>query len=184
MSTKVHVIGVGMVPFQKPGQSEDYPEMSRKAMAAALDDAAIPFTDVQQAYVGYVYGESTCGQRAVYQMGRTGIPIFNVNNNCSTGSSALFLAYQLVRSGQVHCALALGFEKMQRGSLVSQFTDRTNPMDRHVEMMSEVVEMEASPIAAQMFGNAGREHMQKYGTKPEHLAKIAEKNHRHSVHNP
>lgn len=44
--------------------------------------------------------------------------------------------------------------------------------------------MDASPITAQMFGNAGIEHMKKYGTKPEHFAKIAYKNHLHSVNNP
>ena len=65
-------------------------------------------------------GDSTCGQRALYQVGLTGIPIFNVNNNCATGSSALFMANQLVAGGMADCVLALGFEKMQRGSLTSQ----------------------------------------------------------------
>ena len=67
-----------------------------------------------------VAGDSTCGQRALYPVGMTGIPIINVNNNCATGSSALYLAFQAIRGGQTHCALALGFEKMQRGSLSSQ----------------------------------------------------------------
>jgi sterol carrier protein 2 len=82
--------------------------------------------------VGYVYGDSTCGQRALYEIGVTGIPVYNVNNNCSTGSSALFIAKQLVEGGISECALALGFEKMERGSLASKFTDRTNPMDKHM----------------------------------------------------
>ncbi|XP_037092108.1 non-specific lipid-transfer protein-like isoform X2 [Pollicipes pollicipes] len=185
-SNDVFVLGVGMTKFEKPGRREnfDYPEMASEAVTKALADASVEYTAVQQACVGYVYGDSTCGQRALYPVGMTGVPVINVNNNCSTGSSALFLAYQLVRGGQVHCALALGFEKMQRGSLTSQFTDRTNPMDRHVEMMCEVAELEAAPMAAQMFGNAGREHMQKYGTTAEQLAKIAWKNHKHSVDNP
>jgi len=76
-----------MVPFAKPGKSEEYHVMARKAGEAALADANIKFTEVQQAYAGYVYGDSTCGQRAIYQLGQTGIPVFNVNNNCSTGSS-------------------------------------------------------------------------------------------------
>ena len=65
-------------------------------------------------------GDSTCGQRALYQMGLTGIPIYNVNNNCATGSSALFMANQLIAGGMADCVLAVGFEKMQRGSLSSQ----------------------------------------------------------------
>jgi len=114
----------------------------------------------------------------------TGIPIVNVNNNCATGSSALMLAKQLITGGVQDCVLALGFEKMQRGSLSSHFDDRTNPMDRHVGVLSETEGLEAAPIAAQFFGAAGREHMAKYGTKPEHFAKIAWKNHKHSVNNP
>lgn len=114
----------------------------------------------------------------------TGIPIYNVNNNCSTGSTALILAKQLIETGQNECVLALGFEKMERGSLSSKFNDRTNPMENHVLKMTEMDEMTAAPVAAQLFGNAGAEHMKKYGTKPEHFAKIAYKNHKHSVNNP
>jgi len=108
MSTKAYITGVGMVPFQKPGASESYDVMAAKAARSALQDAGLSYDLVQQAYVGYVYGDSTCGQRALYQVGMTGIPVVNVNNNCSTGSSALFLARQAVESGAVDCALALG----------------------------------------------------------------------------
>src|SRR6187401_3051906 len=120
MPRKVNVIGVGMVPFAKPGKSEEYHVMARKASEAALADAKVPFTDVQQAYAGYVYGDSTCGQRAVYQLGQTGIPVVNVNNNCSTGSTALFLARQAIEGGLAECVLALGFEKMEKGALGSK----------------------------------------------------------------
>lgn len=65
-----------------------------------------------------------------------------------------------------------------------QFLDRTNPMDKHLEALSDLVDIDSSPITAQMFGNAGLEHMEKYGTKPEHIAKIAYKNHKHSTNNP
>ena len=91
--------------------------MAKEAGTKALDDAGIPYSEVEQAVVGYVYGESTCGQRAVYQLGLTGIPVYNVNNNCSTGSTALFMGKQLVEGGLADCVLALGFEKMQKGSL-------------------------------------------------------------------
>ena len=107
-----------------------------------------------------------------------------MNNNCSTGSSALFLARQAIRGGLVECALAIGFEKMERGSLGVKYTDRTSAMDRHLGRMLELRDPEASPMAPQMFGNAGREHMERYGSRPEHFAWIGWKNHRHSVNNP
>ena len=184
--SKAYVVGVGMTKFEKPGRREDfdYPDMAKESVTAALKDASLEYSSVEQACVGYVYGDSTCGQRALYPLGMTGIPVFNVNNNCATGSSALFLAQQMVRGGLSDCVLALGFEKMQKGSLSSVFGDRANPVQPMVEAMMQVRDLEAAPIAPQLFGNAGREHMEKYGTKPEHFAKIAHKNHKHSVNNP
>ncbi|XP_057714198.1 sterol carrier protein 2 [Corythoichthys intestinalis] len=184
---RVFVIGVGMTKFDKPGArgDYDYPDMAKEAGQKALADAGIPYSAIEQACVGYVYGDSTCGQRAIYHsLGLTGIPIINVNNNCSTGSTALFMARQLIQGGLSDCVLALGFEKMERGSLSSKYMDRTSPMDKHMEVMINRYGMVAAPPAAQMFGNAGREHMEKYGTKPEHFAKIAWKNHKHSTNNP
>src|SRR6188474_1461746 len=99
MARKVNVIGVGMIPFQKPGASDPYNVMASGAIRAALKDAGVDYTKVEQAFAGYVFGDSTCGQRAVYEVGLTGIPVFNVNNNCATGSSALMLANQAVAGG-------------------------------------------------------------------------------------
>ena len=185
MSNRTFVIGVGMSKFDKPGTKEgDYPEWVLEAGSRALADAAIPYELVQQAYAGYCYGDSTYGQRAIYGLGLTGIPVVNVNNNCSTGSSALFLARQAVKGGLVDCALAVGFEKMERGSLGMKYTDRTPAMDKHMTRMFELRSPEESPFAPQMFGNAGRDHMEKYGSTPEHYAWIGWKNHKHSVNNP
>jgi acetyl-CoA acetyltransferase len=182
--SRTYVVGVGMTKFEKPGSREwDYPDMARESGTKALEDAGISYEAIEQAYVGYVYGESTSGQRAVYELGLTGIPVVNVNNNCSTGSTALFLANQAVRSGVVDCALALGFEKMKSGSLTSTYEDREQPMVKHVQALAELQEF-AFPLAPWMFGAAGVEHMQKYGTTPEHFAKIGLKNHKHSVNNP
>ncbi|XP_063705128.1 sterol carrier protein 2 [Culicoides brevitarsis] len=183
---RVYVVGCGMTKFEKPGRREnfDYPDMAKEAVTKALEDAKIKYDEVKQAVVGYVYGDSTCGQRALYEIGMTGIPIYNVNNNCSTGSSAILLAKQLIENGKNDCVLALGFEKMERGSLSSKYLDRTNPVEKLVIAMSEVADITAAPIAAQLFGNAGVEHMKKYGSKPEHFAKIAHKNHKHSTNNP
>ncbi len=185
MGPKVYVVGVGMTKFEKPGvRAWDYPDMAKEAGTKALEDAGIPYEEVDQAVVGYVYGESTCGQRSVYGLGLTGIPVYNVNNNCATGSTALFMGKQLIAGGIADCVLALGFEKMEKGSLGVKYTDRVNPMDRHVNTMVKLRGFETSPVAPQIFGNAGREHMERYGTKPEQFAKIGLKNHRHSVNNP
>ncbi|HEY1449956.1 MAG TPA: lipid-transfer protein [Solirubrobacteraceae bacterium] len=182
---RTFVIGVGMTKFEKPGTKEgDYPNWAEEAGGKALADAGVSYEQVEQAFVGYCYGDSTAGQRAVYGLGLTGIPVVNVNNNCSTGSTALYLARQAVKGGLVDCALALGFEKMELGSLGVKFTDRTNPMDRHVGALLELREWENAPPAPQMFGAAGREHMERYGSTPEHYAWIGFKNHKHSVNNP
>jgi acetyl-CoA acyltransferase len=182
---RTFVIGVGMTKFEKPGTKEgDYPDWAQEAGGKALADAGISYEQVEQAFVGYCYGDSTAGQRAVYGLGLTGIPVLNVNNNCSTGSSALYLARQAVKGGLADCALALGFEKMELGSLGVKFTDRTSPMDRHVGALLELREWENAPPAPQMFGAAGREHMERYGSAAEHYAWIGWKNHKHSVNNP
>ena len=184
-SNKVYVVGVGMTKFEKPGRREgwDYPDMARESGTKALQDAGVDYSEIEQGYVGYVYGESTAGQRALYELGLTGIPVINVNNNCSTGSTALFMAAQAIRGGLADCTIALGFEKMKPGSLATTYEDRTNPMDKHVTAMAEISEF-AFPAAPWMFGAAGREHMLQYGTTAEHFAKIGHKNHKHSVNNP
>jgi sterol carrier protein 2 len=181
----VFVIGVGMTKFEKPGSKEwDYPDMGREAGQKALADAGIKFSEIEQAAVGYCYGDSTCGERAFYELGLSGIPIYNVNNNCSTGSTALFMAKQFVEGGLAECTMALGFEKMEKGSLGIKYTDRTTPMDKHFKLMVAERGFAKAPGAPQMFGNAGLEHMEKYGTTAEQFAKIGWKNHKHSVNNP
>jgi len=183
---RTYVIGVGMTKFDKPGTKEgDYPDWAREAGEKALADAGVAYADVEQAFAGYCYGDSTYGQRALYGLGLTGIPVVNVNNNCSTGSSALWLARQAIRGGLAQCALAVGFEKMEPGSLGVKYTDRTTALDRHVQaMVSGRGGWEQSPVAPQMFGNAGREHMERYGSTPDHYAWIGWKNHKHSTNNP
>ncbi len=184
MSRKVYVIGVGMTDFVKPGTSKEYNVMAKEAGEMALKDAGIDYSEVDQAAVGYVYGESTCGERAVYELGLTGIPIYNVNNNCSTGSTALFLAKQLVEGGIAECVLALGFEKMAKGALGATFTDRLPPMDQHMKVIFDCQEFTSAPPTAQLFGGAGREHQEKYGTKNETFAKISVKNRAHATNSP
>ena len=182
---KVFVVGVGMTKFEKPGRREgwDYPDMARESGTKALADAGLDYTQIEQGFVGYVAGDSTCGQRALYELGMTGIPIVNVNNNCSTGSTALYLGAQAIRGGLADCVLALGFEKMQPGSLGGGADDRESPLRRHIKALAEIDEL-AFPVAPWMFAAAGREYMRSYGATAEHFAKIGYKNHKHSVNNP
>lgn len=185
MSNKIVVAGVGMIPFTKPGKSDDYATMGANAAKAALADARIDYALVQQAYVGYVFGDSTSGQAAIYGVGLTGIPVINVNNNCATGSTALFLARQAVESGAVECAIAVGFEQMVPGALEGAYTDRPGPMERFVKTMTAVQGFdEAAPRAAQFFGGAGRDYMKEYDTKPETFGLISVKARQHAARNP
>jgi sterol carrier protein 2 len=166
------VAGVGMIPFRKPGDSLPYQEMGAQAARQALADAGLQYEDVQQAYVGYVYGDSTSGQRALYEVGMTGIPVVNVNNTCSTGSTALFLARQAVASGMVDCVLALGFEQMQPGALAMHWQDRPNAFERFDELCDREAGGSGLPLALRYFGGAGREHMARHGTRLETFAKV------------
>jgi len=182
---RAFVVGVGMTPFAKPGTKDgDYPDWAVEAGGAALADAGVEYGAIEQVFAGYCFGDSTYGQRAVYGLGLTGVPVVNVNNNCATGSSALWLARQAIRGGLAECVLAIGFEKMERGSLGMKYNDRTPALDRHLDRMADLRAPEASPMAPQMFGNAGREHMERHGSTPEHFAWIGYKNHRHSTNNP
>jgi acetyl-CoA acetyltransferase len=183
-SGKAIVAGVGMIPFTKPGTSDTYDHMGAQAVRLALKDAGLDYASVQQAYAGYVYGDSTSGQKALYQVGMTGIPVVNVNNNCSTGSSALFLARQAVESGVADCVVALGFEQMNPGALGSVFADRPSPFDAFDNACDELVGEAGIPLALRYFGGAGKSHMNKYGTRLEDFARIRAKASRHAVNNP
>ncbi|WP_321946650.1 lipid-transfer protein [Paraburkholderia sp. J10-1] len=184
MSRNVYVAGVGMIPFKKPGTSETYDTMGAIATRQALADAGLEYRDVQQAYAGYVYGDSTCGQKALYHVGMSGIPVINVNNNCATGSSALFLARQAVQSGAVDCALAVGFEFMQPGALKGHWDDRERALERALNLVDELVDRPDLPSAIRQFAGAGHAHMKKYGTKLETFAKIRAKASQHAARNP
>lgn len=184
MTRDVFVAGVGMIPFAKPGASPSYDVMGAQAIRAALQDAHLDYDQVQQVYAGYVYGDSCSGQRAAYAVGMSGVPVFNVNNNCSTGSTALFLARQAVASGSVDCALAVGFEQMKPGALGSVYDDRPTPFDRFEAEADALLQVEGVPLALRYFGGAGLAHMQQYGTKLSTFAKIRAKASRHAANNP
>ncbi|MEM9123667.1 MAG: lipid-transfer protein [Pseudomonadota bacterium] len=183
MGARTFIAGVGMTQFVKPGTSPDYDEMGATAIDLALADCGLSYTDVQEAYAGYVYGDSTSGQRAVYRAGLTGIPIINVNNNCSTGSTALYLARKAVASGAVDCALAVGFEQMRRGALGDVYEDRPSPMQQFLDAMDAIEGSSEAPMALRLFGGAGAEWQRRYGVLDETFAKISVKARAHAEHN-
>ncbi len=185
MAGRAFVIGVGMTDFAKPGSREwTYPEMVALAAGDALRDAGVSYGEVEQACVGYAHGDSTAGQRAVYGLGHTGIPVYNVNNNCATGSTALFMAKQFVEGGISDVVLATGFEKMEKGPIAHSGGSKPHPMDKHIDALVALRGYGEGPVTAQFFGNAAREHMDRYGSTPEMFAGVAVKNHRHSAANP
>src|SRR5450755_515668 len=180
MTKGVRIAGVGMVPFTMPGRSEPYYVMGAQAARAALADAGLEYSDVQQAFVGYVLGNSAEGQAALYELGETGIPITNVSNNCASGSTALFHARQVVEAGIVDVAIALGFEQMNAGPVTAAFPDRPSAFRRHLEELNKVQMPSDAPLPTQLFGAANREYIGKYGTGPEIFAEIAVKARKHA----
>lgn len=185
MDRKARVAGVGLEPFATPSKSRSYDEIGEGAIVSALADAGVEFGDIEQIYAGYVYGDSTSGQNVAYRVGMTGVPVVNVNNNCSTGSSALWLARQSVESGAAECVLAVGFEQMQRGALTAKWDDRPTPFDRFMAVAREVAPAADNvPMAAQLFGGAGAAYAQRYDIAAETYARIAVKARQHAAHNP
>ncbi|UJF20521.1 thiolase C-terminal domain-containing protein [Shewanella sp. OMA3-2] len=181
--TKVVIAGVGMMPFCKPGQHQPYRVMAANAIHLALADAGINAKQIQQAFGAYIYGDSTCAQHAFYDVIQSGIPIININNNCSSGSTALYLARQAVMSGEVECVLAFGFEEMQPGALGSHWQDRESPFTRIEPVLSQFNAPDG-PIALRAFGAAGRHYMDKYNVTSDIFAKVAVKSRRHAMNNP
>ncbi|WP_328687486.1 lipid-transfer protein [Streptomyces caniferus] len=196
MAGKAYVVGVGMTKFEKPEtRAWQYWDMAKEAGTKALADAGIGYEAVEQLPVGFCYQASTAGQRAAYELGLTGIPVYNVNNNCATASTALMMARQFVEAGINDCVMALGFEKMKRGALgggadsgarggATDVGGGTSPVARHYGVMAAAHGFEMTPPTAQIFGNAAREHMERHGTTAAQLAAVGAKNHRHSAHNP
>jgi sterol carrier protein 2 len=177
------VAGVGMIPFTKPGASAPYDEMGSEAVRLALADAGIAYAAIEQAYAGYVYGDSCAGQRVLYQAGLTGIPIVNVNNNCATGSTALFLGAQAIDSGAADCVLVVGFEEMRPGALGAVFEDRVHPLARFDTVCDDLVGRDL-PLTLRYFCGAGRDYMARYGATLADFAAIRAKASRHAARNP
>lgn len=184
MQGKAIIAGIGVIPFRKPGPGADYVDMGAAAIRLALADAGMGYDGIEQVYAGYVYGDSCSGQRVVYQAGQSGAPIINVNNNCASGSTALFLARQAVESGAADCVLAVGFEQMKPGAIGTVFADRRSPFELFDAETARLVGHDELPLAIRYFGGAGLAHMLQYGTSLRTFARIRAKASRHAEHNP
>jgi acetyl-CoA acetyltransferase len=186
MTGQAFVAGVGMTKFEKIATRDwTYPQMVAEAVGAALADAGVGYDAVQRAAVGYVFQPSAAGQRALYDVGLTGVPVVNVNNNCATGSTALMLAREWVEAGLADVVLAVGFEQMTKESMSgSGATPSVTTIDKHLGVMVPAHGWAQAPMTAQLFGHAANEHMARYGTTIEQLAQVAVKNHEHSTRNP
>jgi sterol carrier protein 2 len=184
MREAIKVIGVGMTAFTSPKAGIPYTTSGPEAIRAALQDAQLGYQDVDEMFAGYIYGDTCCGQRIAYDVGLTGIRISNVNNACASGSTAIHLARQAILSGESECVLAVGFEQMTPGALGSAYGDRPHPISLHIDAMTDVQGLTDDVLTAQLFGGAGREHMQRYGTSPEAFAKISVKARQHASRNP
>ncbi|AKE88212.1 lipid-transfer protein [Rhodococcus aetherivorans] len=185
MNSRVLIAGVGMVPFTKPSAGAKYDEIGAAAAAAALEDAGLSYDQVGQVYAGYVYGDSTSGQRVVYQLGMTRIPVLNVNNNCASGSSALWLARQAVANGATECALTIGFEQMPPGALTAKWNDRPAPLSAFMSALEDVYPVDpALPMTPQYFAAAAQEYLDTTDSTVETLAAVAVKARTHARTNP
>lgn len=184
MSRDVYVIGVGMTAFKTPKQSGAYTDMGAEATRTVLQDAGITYDDVDRAYVGYLFGDTCAGQRALYEVGMSGIPIVNVNDACATGSIALYLAREAVETGVSECALALGFEQMSPGAPPTLYTDRPTPWDKMTDIVNSKFGETEAPMAINLFGGAAREYIQRYKVSPEAFGKITIKARQHASRNP
>lgn len=169
----VYVLGVGMIKFGRYPE-RDVAELAAEAALLALRDADMTIDDVQLLASGNLFqAHAMVGQRILQQIGQTGIPVINVANACATGSTAFREAYLAVGSGEYDIALAVGSEQMGKAGLLGAG-----------ERRESVEGILGSGLMPAVFGQAGVEHMRKYGTKIEHFAKISVKNHKHSVKNP
>jgi len=177
-----------MVPFRRPGQSDPYDVMAEGAVRAALDDAQLDYDLVDQAFASFVYADSCSGQHALYRVGMTGIPIVNVNNNCSSGSTALQLARTAVLSGEADCVLAIGFEEMPPGAVNRTFPHLSDPLATHLKCVGDAMglsERERSTPPALLLFAAQLECMRtELGIDDEIFAQVAVKARAHAANNP
>jgi acetyl-CoA acyltransferase len=173
----VYILGTGMIKFGRYPE-KTVPELGAEAALIALKDAGIDIKDVELFASGNLYqANAMIGQRILQQIGQTGVPVINVSNACATGSTAFREAFMAVTSGMYDVAMAVGVEQMGKQGLLGGGGGGTDPAYSTEGRIG-------SGLMPAVFGQAGMEHMRKYGTKLEHFAKISVKSHKHATRNP
>ncbi|HLK85857.1 MAG TPA: thiolase family protein [Candidatus Binataceae bacterium] len=173
----VYILGTGMLKFGRY-PTKTVPELGGEAAIIALKDAGITIKDVEMFACGNLYqSNAMVGQRILQQIGQTGIPVINVANACATGSTAFREAYMAVASGMYDVAMAVGVEQMGKQGLLGGGGGGSDPAYSAEGRLG-------SGLMPAVFGQAGIEHMRKYGTRMEHFAKISVKSHQHATRNP
>src|SRR5437879_8277227 len=172
----VYVLGTGMIKFGRY-PTKSVPELGGEAAILALKDAGVSIKDVEMFACGNLYqSNAMVGQRILQQIGQTGIPVINVSNACATGSTAFREAYLGVASGMYDISMAVGVEQMGKQGLLGGAGGGDPAYSAEGKL--------GSGLMPAVFGQAGIEHMRKYGTKMEHFAKISVKSHKHATKNP
>ncbi len=174
----VYVLGTGMIKFGRYPE-RTVPQLGAEAAIIALKDAGVTIKDIEIFISGNLFqSNAMVGQRILQQIGQTGIPVINVTNACATGSTAFREAYVAVASGMYDVSLAVGSEQMGKAGLLGANRDGVTDPAYNTEGKL------GSGLMPAVFGQAGIEHMRKYGTTLEHMAKISVKSHKHATKNP
>uniref|UniRef100_A0A1I8JJG4 propanoyl-CoA C-acyltransferase n=2 Tax=Macrostomum lignano TaxID=282301 RepID=A0A1I8JJG4_9PLAT len=205
---RILITGAGMTRFTRPQASPndslgyEFDQLAEQAAAEALRDSGIEYSSVVAVVASYCYGDPACGQRVAYRLGLTGVPVFNVNNNCSSGSSAIALSRAILIANSTIGAnpgpvLVLGFEQMERGGLSRRYPDRPDPVGRHCDRIGALGgnREPCSPGMSQwtsdvirMFAGAASEYRDISGsaalTSEQLLASVAFKSRLHGSQNP
>jgi acetyl-CoA acetyltransferase len=166
--TGVAIAGTGIHPF---GRFEDttVTEMGITAVRAALADAGDP--QFQAAFCATVYSGVAAGHKVLGALGRTGMPIVNVEAGCASGGAALMLATGAIRAGQYDSVLVFGIEKMPKGIIRSSF----------FEPWREQAGLAATPA---YFALRAQRLMRESGVTKEQLAQVVVKNRTNGLENP
>jgi len=170
---EVYVVGVGMTPFGK-FPDRPYYDLGKEAVVKAVKDANVDKREIQAGYVGNVKAGMAPGQKVFKSLGMTGMQIVNVENACSSGQTALNLAYTAVASGQYDMVMAVGCENLTGGRATGE---ALAPDQDDIEGI-------LGNVMPAIYGMRAKKYMEQYGATPEDLALVAVKNHKHSSLNP
>jgi len=166
----VAIVGVGMSHFGKHPE-RTLVDMAGEAALLALKDAGIKPSQVELCFfanglASRLFGDFTIGQNVFWEVGINRVPVVNVENACTSGSTALYLAYNAVAAGQAEVALAVGAEKMY----VPEFG--------LINSGQSELDTQLGLVAPASFALRAVRHMTEFGTQ------VAVKNRRHARHNP